>query len=117
MRNFKITVNGTSYDVAVEEVGSSTSPATLEDKTQAVAQPKPQVPLPSNGEKVTAPMPGTIVAIKASNGATVKKGELLFTLEAMKMENDIVSPKDGIITIGTSQGANVNTGDTLATIA
>ncbi len=63
-------------------------------------------------------MPGTIVKINITEGTTVKKGDVLFVLEAMKMENEIMSPVDGSIAeINVAKGAAVNTGDVLAVIA
>jgi biotin carboxyl carrier protein len=60
-------------------------------------------------------MPGTILAIKAKPGSTVKKGDVIMILEAMKMENEILAPQDGtIISVEVSEGASVNTGDILA---
>ena len=61
-------------------------------------------------------MPGTINEVKVATGAAVKKGQTLFILEAMKMENDIVSPADGTVTVTVSKGASVNSGDLLAVI-
>lgn len=69
------------------------------------------------GESVQAPMPGTILEIRVSSGMSVKKGDVLFILEAMKMENEIMSGADGVVaSIGASKGATVNTGDTLAVL-
>ena len=64
-----------------------------------------------------APMPGTVIDFKATNGAAVKKGQTVLILEAMKMENEIVAPVDGVITFVASKGASVNTDDLLAVIA
>ncbi|MBR7083598.1 MAG: biotin/lipoyl-binding protein, partial [Oscillospiraceae bacterium] len=69
------------------------------------------------GEKVTAPMPGTILDVKVSQGASVSKGDVIMVLEAMKMENDIVAPCDGSVTsIVVKKGDSVQSGDTLATV-
>ena len=62
-------------------------------------------------------MPGTLLDFKVANGATVKKGDVIIILEAMKMENEIVAPSDGKISFVASKGASVNTGDALAVIA
>lgn len=70
-----------------------------------------------DGETLKAPMPGTILAVKVNSGSAVKRGELLFILEAMKMENEIVAPRDGVVTqILAGKGASVSTGDILAVI-
>ena len=66
--------------------------------------------------QITAPMPGMVVDFKVAEGATVKKGEAILILEAMKMENDIASTADGVISFVTTKGANVNTGDLLAVV-
>lgn len=63
-------------------------------------------------------MPGTILDVRCSNGQAVRKGDVLFILEAMKMENEIFAPKDGTVTaVCTSKGAAVETGATLCTLA
>ncbi|MBP3312901.1 MAG: acetyl-CoA carboxylase biotin carboxyl carrier protein subunit, partial [Butyricicoccus sp.] len=70
------------------------------------------------GDPVASPMPGTILDVRCSNGQAVKKGDVLFILEAMKMENEIFAPKDGTVTsVCTSKGAAVDTGATLCTLA
>jgi biotin carboxyl carrier protein len=67
---------------------------------------------------MSAPMPGTVLDIKVSEGQTVKAGDIILILEAMKMENELVAPKDGTIAkIYTSKSTSVNTGDPLVTIA
>ena len=78
-------------------------------------------PAPSAGGQgsiqITAPMPGTVLSIKASVGQAVKKGEPVVILEAMKMENEIVAPQDGTIaSVNATQGASVNNGDLLLTM-
>lgn len=120
MKRFNITVNGKAYDVAVEELDSSApvSAAPAPVKTAPAPTPAAAAPTADAGEKVTAPMPGTILDVKAAVGDTVKKGQVIMILEAMKMENDIVAPCDGKITsVLTSKGATVNSGDALATIS
>lgn len=125
MKNYRITVNGTAYDVAVEEVGAgsvSAAPAAPVAQTPAPAAPKatPAAPAASSGAgsiSVTAPMPGKILAVKASVGQAVKKGDVVLILEAMKMENEVVAPEDGTIaSIDVAVGAAVESGDTLATL-
>ncbi len=122
MKRFNVTVNGKAYDVAVEELGAGApAPAPLAAAPAAApaapAAPAPAAPAVGEGEKVCAPMPGTILDVKTSNGQKVSKGDVIMVLEAMKMENDIVSPCDGTITsIVVKKGDNVQSGDTLATV-
>lgn len=102
MKNYRITVNGTAYDVAVEEIGAGAAPA---------------APAAAGGVVVQAPMPGKILSVKASVGTAVKKGDVILLLEAMKMENEVVAPEDGTIaSINVSAGDTVEAGDTLATL-
>lgn len=124
MKNYRITVNGTAYDVAVEEMGAGAAPAAAPAPVIApVAAPAPvaaSAPAASGNEggvKVVAPMPGKILSVKASVGASVKKGDIILILEAMKMENEVVAPEDGTVaSINVSEGASVESGDTLATL-
>ena len=123
MKNYTITVNGTPYNVTVEE-GTSTAAATAAAPVQA---PAPQVapapkaaPAPSAAGSISvdAPMPGNILDIKVSNGAAVKAGQVLCVLEAMKMENDIVAPQDGTVaSINVNKGDTVEAGQTIITLA
>lgn len=120
MKRFNITVNGKAYDVAVEEVADGSAPVVA---AAPVSAPKPApapaaAPAPAGaGEKVTAPMPGTILDVKVNVGDTVTKGQAIMVLEAMKMENDIVAPCDGKITsVTVKKGDQVNSADTLATV-
>lgn len=120
MKNLRITVNGTAYDVQVEELGASAAPAAPAAPAPAKAAPaKAAAPKAVGaGEKVTAPMPGTIVSVNVNNGQAVKKGDVLVVLEAMKMENEIKAPVDGSITsVAVAKGESVDTGATLVTIA
>ena len=120
MKNLRITVNGIAYDVQVEELGADAAPAAA---PAAPAPAKSATPAPKKaavgaGEKVAAPMPGTIVSVNVSDGQAVKKGDVLVVLEAMKMENEIKAPADGTITsVAVSKGESVDTGATLVTIA
>lgn len=121
MKRFNITVNGKAYDVAVEEITDGSAPvvsAPAVSAPKAAPAPAPTAPAPAGaGEKVTAPMPGTILDVKVSVGDTVTKGQAIMVLEAMKMENDIVAPCDGKITsVTVKKGDTVNSADTLATV-
>ena len=125
MKNYRITVNGTSYDVTVEELSGGAAPAAAAPAPVAVsapaAAPAPAAPAaPAGGAgsiKVSSPMPGKILAVKANVGDSVKKGQVILILEAMKMENEVVAPEDGTIaSIDVTVGASVESGDTLATL-
>ena len=127
MRKFIVNVNGTSYEVEVEEVGASSSapvtqaPAPVAAPAAAVAPAAAPAPAPAaapaGGTPVKAPMPGNVLDIKVSNGQAVKKGDLLVILEAMKMENEIFAPQDGTVTVVASKGSTVNSGDVLVTLS
>lgn len=124
MKNYRITVNGMAYDVAVEELGAGTAPATpvaAAPVAAPVVAPAPAAaPAASGAEganKVAAPMPGKILTVKASVGQAVKRGDVLMILEAMKMENEITAPADGTVaSINVAVGDSVESGDTLATL-
>ena len=112
MKKYKVTVNGVAYEVELEELtGAAPAPAA------AAAPAPPPPPAPAGGEQVTAPMPGTILSVNVAVGDSVKRGQVLMILEAMKMENEIMCPRDGrIIAIQTSKGAAVESGTPLCTI-
>ena len=122
MKKYNITVNGTTYEVVVEEVDASASAPVYTQNTTYTPAPASKAPVKTpaasaSGTSVTAPMPGTILAVKVTAGQTVKKGDVICVLEAMKMENDIPAPEDGVIgSINIQKGASVNAGDVLATI-
>ena len=134
MKKFlKVTVNGSSYDVVVEEVkeGEVSNISEVVSNpvvsTPSVAEPvkeekveKVEVPAPSKegNIKVPAPMPGNIWKIKTTVGAQVKKHEVLLILEAMKMENEIVAPEDGVVTaILVKEGDTVEPGKIMVEMA
>ena len=117
MKNLRITVNGTSYDVQVEELSAGAAPAPTAPAKAAAPAPAPKAAAPASGEPVKSPMPGVILDIKVSEGQTVKKGDCVVILEAMKMENEIFAPTDGkIAAISVSKGQNVDSGTVLMTI-
>ena len=128
MRNFVITVNGKSYEVGVEEVGATATstpvpvvaapvvaaaPAPVKAEPVKVAAP---VAVPTNGEKVLSPFPGLIKNLLVANGSSVKKDQPILVLEAMKMDNDITAPCDGVVTFQVQKGANVESDAVLAVI-
>ena len=122
MKTYTITVNGTAYEVTVEE-GASAASAPVIKQAAPVAAPKaapaaPKAAAAATGAvKVNAPMPGKILAIKANAGQAVKKGDVIIVLEAMKMENDIVAPEDGTIaSISCAVGEQVEAGAILASL-
>lgn len=112
MKKYRVTVNGTAYEIELEELtGAAPAPAA------AAPAPAPAAAAPAGGEQVTSPMPGTILDVKVSQGASVKKGDVLMILEAMKMENEIMCPCDGkVASINTSKGAAVESGTLLCVI-
>ena len=123
MKKFHVTVNGSKYEVEVEEVGGSFTPAPVAPAAPAPvaaapkAAPAPAATGSAGSVKLEAPMPGTVLKINVKAGDSVKKGDTVLILEAMKMENEIAAPADGVIaSVNVAQGASVNTGDILATL-
>ncbi len=135
MKKFKVTVNGKSYEVDVEELGTAApaapvppapapvaatspapTPAPAASATSSATQAAPKGPIPDSAVVVKAPMPGKISAIKQESGS-VTRGSVILVLEAMKMQNDIPAPQDGTLTeVRVAVGDNVKTGDVLAVI-
>ena len=135
MKKFKVTVNGKSYEVDVEEFGTAApaapvtpapapvaaaspapTPAPAASAASSATQAAPKGPIPDSAVVVKAPMPGKISAIKQENGS-VTRGSVILVLEAMKMQNDIPAPQDGTLTeVRVAVGDNVKTGDVLAVI-
>ena len=126
MKNYRVTVNGVAYDVVVEELNGSVAPAPV---AAPVAAPK-AAPAPAAAPKaapapagkagataVKAPMPGTLIKVNVKVGDAVKKGDVLCVLEAMKMENDIMAPADGVVaSVEAAKGASVATDAVLVTL-
>jgi len=119
MRNFVITVNGKAYEVGVEEVGATASAPVVTTTAPVAAAPvaASKAAVPANGEKVLAPFPGLIKNLLVAEGATVKKDEPILVLEAMKMDNDISAPCDGVVSFQVVKGANVESDAVLAVIS
>ena len=104
MKKYKVNVNGTVFEVEVEDITG----------TAAAAAP---AAAPAGGESITSPMPGNILAVNVTAGQAVKKGDVLMVLEAMKMENEIMAPCDGTVgAVSVTKGATVETGTLLCTI-
>ena len=137
MNRYKVTVNGTAYDVLVEDMGAAQAsyapvaqpaPAVI-PAAAPVAAPQPvpapvaatpapaPAPAPAGASVVEAPMPGKILKISVAVGASVASGDVLLILEAMKMENEISAPVSGTIReIRAREGDSVNTGDVLVVL-
>ena len=126
-KKYIVTVNGVGYEVIVEEaalgatVAAPVAAAPAAPAPAPVATPAPAPAAapaaPADGVKITAPLPGNVLDVKVSAGASVKKGDILCILEAMKMENEIVAPQDGTIaSVSATKGSSVNTGDLLFVI-
>ena len=123
MKKYNVTVNGTAYEVTLEavdasEVKAAPAPAAAPAPTAAPAPAAaPAAPVSGGKETVSSPMPGNILAVNVTNGAAVKKGDVLMILEAMKMENEIMSPCDRtVLSVNVTKGASVETGAVLCVI-
>ena len=128
MKKYTITVNGVSYEVAVQEQSAdAAAPAAAVAAVAPAAAPVVKKPAPvaqpaaaadsDQGEPIVAPMPGTVLDVLVQVGQSVQKGDVLCILEAMKMENEIVSPRDGVVaTVNTGKNTSVNAGDTLVSL-
>lgn len=134
-----VTLNGKKYEVEVERgqatavyMGESMASAPMQmgaqPMMQQVQQPIMQQPMAApmasmaaesvSGEKIAAPMPGTILEVCCQSGTTVKAGDVLFILEAMKMENEICASRDGVIAgVHVDKGSTVETGTALCTLS
>lgn len=130
MKKYFVTVNGNRYEVEIEEsngVAQGVAPIAAQAAAPAMAPVAAPVPVAApaapapvavgDGEKIECPMPGTILKVDAVLGASFKKGDVLFILEAMKMENEIRAPRDcQVIQVVATKGSIVNTGDVLGVI-
>ncbi len=126
MRKFQVTVNGVGYEVEVEELeGGAAAAAPVRAAAPAAPKAAPAAKKPAaapaavaaGGEAVKAPMPGTILDVKVAVGDTVKAGQAVCVLEAMKMENEIPASKDGkVLQVLVQKGASVEVGTPLVTI-
>ena len=125
MKYYNITVNGVAYSVSVEEtaagaapVAAPAAPAAPKAPAAPAAAPKAAAPAGAAGAvTVKAPMPGNILDVTVAAGASVKAGDVLVILEAMKMENEIVAPQDGTVaSVNVNKGDTVNSGDVLVSM-
>lgn len=128
MKKFNVTVNGTVYEVEVNEVGGAAPAAAPKAAPAPAAAPAPKVapapapaaaaaPVPAGAATVKCPMPGKILSVAVSAGAAVKKGDLLLVLEAMKMQNEIYAPQDGTVSeVRVAANQTVATGDVLVVL-
>lgn len=138
---YVVTLNGKNYEVEVTEseavitniteapvaaapvafaapvAAPVAAPAPVAAAPEAPAAAPAPVAVAGDGVKVTAPMPGNILNVNVTVGQAVKKGDVMFILEAMKMENEIVAPEDGTVKqILAQKGATVDTDEVLAVI-
>ena len=125
MKKYNVNVNGTAYEVTVEEVVGGAAPAPVAAPAPAAAPaqapapaPAPAAaPAPAGSEEVRCPMPGTILSVNVNPGDTVAEGQILMILEAMKMENEIMAPKAGrVVSVSVQKGASVESGTLLCVI-
>lgn len=125
---YVVTLNGTDYEVDVTELSEAivtniaptaapAAPVAAPAAPAAVAAPVAAAPVSGAGTPVKSPMPGTILKVSATAGQSVKEGDILFILEAMKMENEIVAPVSGTVSqVVVSSGNTVDTDQILAFI-
>ena len=132
MKKFNVTVNGTAYDVEVNEVKAAApaaapkaapaaapkaAPAAAPKAAPAPAPAAAAAPVPAGAETVKAPMPGKILSVAVSAGQAVKKGETLLILEAMKMQNEIAAPHDAVVSeVRVAANQTVSTGDDMVVL-
>ena len=120
MSKYRITVDGKTYEMDVELIGANGAAVQPVAKAVAPAVSAPAAPAPAakpaaaSTGAVTAPMPGTILKVLKASGDAVKAGDVVLILEAMKMENEISAPADGVIgSLSLTEGSTVAGGDLL----
>lgn len=123
MKKYKVNVNGTDYEIALEVIDAAEVSAPAAPAAKAAAPAAPAAPAaaptaaPAGGETVTSPMPGNILSVNVKVGDTVKADQVVMILEAMKMENEIFAGVDGkVVSVNVQQGAAVETGAVLCVI-
>ena len=125
---YQVKVDGKVFEVEVEKIGggyASLTPGSLTAAPAAPVAPAPQAPAPAapaaapaagGAGDVVAPMPGTVLKVNVNNGDTVASGDVILILEAMKMENEIVAPCAGTVTLNVKAGETVDTDAVLASV-
>lgn len=123
---YKVTLNNKVFEVEVEEgkavilskgTAEAAAPVAAPAPAPVSAPVAPAAPAGS-GEAITSPLPGTVLDVKVQNGQSVKSGDVLVVVEAMKMENEIMAPRDGVVSsVATSKGAAVESGTPLVYLA
>ncbi len=122
MKQYRVNVNGTMYEITLEivegaEIAAAPAPVAPAPVAAPAAVSAPVAAPSGAGETIAAPMPGNILAVNVKAGDTVKKGDVLMVLEAMKMENEIMAPCDAsVVSVNTSVGATVDTGAVLCVL-
>lgn len=120
---YKVTLNGKVYEVEVEKgeailVDEYTAAAPAPVVAAPTAPAVPVAAAPAGGEAINAPLPGTVLDVKVSAGQAVKKGDIIVIIEAMKMENEVLAPRDGVVAgVFVQKGSSVDTGAALATLS
>jgi biotin carboxyl carrier protein len=129
LRRFRVVVNGLAYEVEVEELGGEVATTAARPAPREVPPPpvetvvppiaaQPRAPAAADGVEVSAPLPGTVLAVKVAEGQEVDEGQVLIILEAMKMENEIMAPQPGrVVRVAVERGQAVNVGDVLVVLA
>ncbi len=118
MKKYLVNVNGTEYAITVEELAEGAEMPKAAPAPAAAPATAPAAAAPASGENINAPMPGTILSVNVQNGQSVKEGDVLMILEAMKMENEILAPCAGTVSgLSVTKGATVETGALLCVIA
>lgn len=117
MKSYTITVNGTAYEVTVEETGATNQAPVASASVAPKVAKTPKATGKQGSVKINSPMPGKILNVKAKEGDSLKKGDVIILLEAMKMENEIVASQDGVLaSVNVAVGDAVEAGDVLATL-
>ena len=118
MKAYKVNVNGKVYEITLEVIDKDDIKAPAKEEPKAQAPAAPAAPAPAGAKTINAPMPGNILKVNVKAGQSVKKGDVLMILEAMKMENEIMAPADAVVSsVSVSAGSTVEAGAVLCTLA